>query len=176
MEKFMDWYSENYSNGVFTYPKDWDGFNLPGKIIRKWIDKFQNEHGDIRIKEHELLKALEMKLKEDGRSLSEIYVIGVHSQKQPQYLEKAIEHETAHAFYEIYPKYKKACKKMLKDVPKSVISHSKKKLTNIGYGKNVLDDELQAYFSTEDKTSSGVKGRKVFASHFKTFKKNLKKS
>ena len=26
----MDWYSKNMGDGIFTYPKDWSGFNLPG--------------------------------------------------------------------------------------------------------------------------------------------------
>ena len=175
LEEFMDWYSCEFGNGAFTYPKDWSGFNLPGKTIKKWVKKFQVEHNDIREQEHELLNKLESRLKDDGVSLSDAYVIGVHSQKNDEELKYVIEHETAHALYCLYPQYKQTCQKLLKNLPRSILNKYRKKLIRVGYAKNVLSDEIQAYFSTEGDFVSEINEKNEFENHFIIFKEKLKK-
>ena len=32
---FMKWHTFKYGKGVFTYPDDWNGFNIPGDTINK---------------------------------------------------------------------------------------------------------------------------------------------
>src|SRR5260221_11581605 len=32
---FMKWYTYKYGGGSFSYPNDWNGFNIPGDIIQK---------------------------------------------------------------------------------------------------------------------------------------------
>jgi hypothetical protein len=33
--EYMNWYQKKYGKGIFSYPKDWIGYNMPESIIRQ---------------------------------------------------------------------------------------------------------------------------------------------
>jgi hypothetical protein len=49
LEKYMDYWSKKFGNGVFTYTKDWNGFNLPGKKLVEWLDVFERDQREREI-------------------------------------------------------------------------------------------------------------------------------
>ncbi len=51
-ENFMDLYAKDQKDNKFTYFDDWNGFNIPGDIVLKFAQLFQN---DLTKKEKKLL-------------------------------------------------------------------------------------------------------------------------
>ena len=43
LEQYMDYWSKEFGKGSFTYPSVWDGFNIPGKVLSDWWDRFDND-------------------------------------------------------------------------------------------------------------------------------------
>ena len=169
LEEFMDYWSEEFGNGSFTYPSVWGGFNLPGSVILEWFGNFIAEKQEIRHKELELIKEIILAVG-SIEELSKSYIIGVHSKSE----KASTEHELAHAIYHLYPEYKDSCDNLIEKLPKLVYAKSRAKLVMAGYGRSVLDDEMQAYFSTSGKTQLDmIQGRKMFRDNFKNFQKKL---
>ena len=102
-------------------------------------------------------------------------MIGCHREGGDAKRKLTIDHELAHAMFRLNPKYKKSCDRLL-----TKMGHTKdgrlirelagNSLVKRGYSPEVIDDELQAYFSTEDKFGK----MDDFASNFKKFKKDAK--
>ena len=38
LEDYMDYWSKEYGQGSFNYLDVWNGFNVPGSVIKKWIE------------------------------------------------------------------------------------------------------------------------------------------
>ncbi len=136
LEEFMDWYAEEYGN--FTYMTDWNGFNIPGDIARK----FFKGRGELFHKEERLQKFLKPWL--DGKE--KFYVLGVHEK------ENAIEHEMSHAFYHLDPAYRKEMDALVKKLPKSSFNEIKEYIIKDGYHPSVVVDEIVAYLATNEMT------------------------
>jgi hypothetical protein len=143
MTEFQRMYSMKFGDGVFTYPHDWAGFNVPSHIIDKCYN-YQESFNDINqyddvIQEINNVITLEEDLK--------YYLIGAETKAQ-----STINHEIAHAFYYLYPKYKKVADEITNEVPIAIQNKIKKWLTAIGYNDKVFKDELQAYISADPNT------------------------
>lgn len=159
---FMKWYSLKYGKGAFTYPRDWDGFNIPGDIIKKVWDL---GIADRNLYDYEMMNAWN-KCKEstDG----DFYIIGVVRGN------KALSHEIAHGFFYLYPEYKKQMTKLVKSLDPKFRATLNSNLKNLGYTPKVYIDESQAYLSTSIKGSFGGPEGKIFKSTFKSFLKKVK--
>jgi len=168
LEEFIDYWAKEFGHGSFNYPVLWNGFNLPDNVVRKWERCFSD---NMRAKEVDILKAIYGMISEEDNAGGEYYVIGVHAEQPDETRQKVIEHEVAHALYYLSDDYKKACNEMLKNVSANVYEKTKGKLVVAGYGKNVLMDEMQAYFSTGGASCFGIKGRKNFEKNLDRFKK-----
>jgi hypothetical protein len=59
-----------------------------------------------------------------------------------------IYHEVAHGLWFSSPEYKYLQKNNIEDMNPSVRDQLSKKISGMGYGQNVIDDEIQAYLST----------------------------
>jgi hypothetical protein len=175
LEEFIDYWAKEFGHGSFDYPARWNGFNLPSTLIEKWYEVFEFSNEDIREREIELSDAIEELRCEDIDSAEKYYVIGVHKQCSKEVRQDVIEHETAHALYYLCPAYKKLASKLIKKLSKKDYEAAAKTLTKMGYGKNVLKDEMQAYFSTQEYNSKikTLKRRILFANNLKGFKQSL---
>jgi len=182
LEEFMDWWSNGMSRtrGSFDYPSRWNGFNLPGNVILNWL--FICDEDVLRLKEYKMMCRLAKKFKIDVEGVTNgtgfymclkdkldgVYVIGCHK-KDPDKLE-TVDHELAHALYTLNGDYKKKCKKLLRSLKKGDFIYKKayEDILDKGYDKSVIDDELQAYFSTGDEY--GI--LQQFGDNFASFKKH----
>jgi hypothetical protein len=140
MTEFQRMYSIKYGDGVFTYPHDWAGFNIPSHIIDKcynYHDSFKdiNQYDDV-IQEINNIITLEDDLK--------YYLIGAETKAHA-----TINHEVAHAFYYLYPKYRKAANELTDKISEKSKNKIKNWLTAIGYNDKVFKDELQAYLTAD---------------------------
>lgn len=170
LEEYMDWWAKNYGNGSFDYPRRWNGFNVPGTVLKEWFTKFKC----FRDKEVFIWGMLYKRI--NFENLDNIYVIGVNSEKGNK--ADVIKHELAHAMYALYPKYRKSCDRLLTKMGKSkegkaLLRKSKKQLLKMGYHKDVVKDEQQAYFSTSNKQDRFPQ-LEEFKENFDSFKKTAK--
>ena len=134
LETFMDEYAD--MTGNFTYCSDWSGFNVPGKAYRRFMRTFSM---DLLYKEETLVERLEevLDFEED-----DFYLIGTWNDED-------IIHEEAHAFFHISPVYRKTMSNLVRNYKKK--NEVTKWIRDMGYGRNVAVDEIQAYLSTSDR-------------------------
>ena len=128
-EEYVDWYIQTYSG--FTYYKDWGGFNVPSYAIDA-VRSFPC----LSKREEFLIKLVDSKIK-----AKQYYLIGTFGKTSYQ----TLKHEVCHGMFYCCPEYKEI-------VSKTVKKYNMKKLRdvllNIGYCKEVLVDEIQAYAIT----------------------------
>ena len=146
---YMKWYAEK-NKGVFTYTKDWDGFNIPFDVAMHFM--VPNEVESPYDKEMQIiLEKIYHNYKSDRKKA---YIIGVKSDKGDTF-----NHEMCHALYYTYRIYKKEI---------NIITHNEmslntyniliQNLIELGYNNNVIDDEIQAYMVTNYKSKYFSKG------------------
>lgn len=133
---YMKWYSEK-NKGLFTYPKDWNGFNIPFSVALNCIIGTEEETPYDKIMQDILDKIL---LTENYYGS---YIIGTK-------LDNGItfKHEMAHALYYTNEEYKNIVDKLTSAIPLKYYNIMAINLLNLGYDKSVIDDEIQAYMST----------------------------
>jgi hypothetical protein len=135
--ELMKTYSKDH--GSFTYPIDWGGFNVPGSIVNRLyslgIDDYNVYDGIIESIHKHANKHIEQK--------NHYYLIGANNDR------KTIEHELCHAFYYLDKDYKKEVDKILKKLHVSLYRKMERVLFEIGYCKEVIPDEFQAYLITD---------------------------
>lgn len=126
------------NEGIFTYPNDWVGFNIPSSILNKfykgmWVQSDWNMYDSV-------FKKIINQINQD----KPFYLIG--AQKKDQ---KTINHELCHAFYNLNSDYKKSVDKLINNIPRRFLDKMKKVLRKTGYCNKVLRDEIQAYLSCD---------------------------
>jgi len=138
---FIDFFMKD--DGSINYFNYWSGFNIPGDVFKEW---FQKEMSDKTKWEIALSQEVALKLDMD----SPFYVIGGKKGDM-----NVIDHEIAHALYYMDESYKAEMEEMNYNFFKQHrMQYSKmvKKLKKMGYGENVIKDEVQAYMSTSKKS------------------------
>jgi len=164
---FMKWYSLKYGGGAFTYPEDWNGFNIPGDVIGKVWDLGIS---DRNLYDYEMKMAWqECKAKTNGK----FYIIGVVRGN------KALSHEIAHGLFYLQPEYKKEMKRLVGELPPDLRKSINNTLKKLGYTPKVYVDETQAYMATGltesfDDLALKAKENKLFESYFKKFARTVK--
>jgi hypothetical protein len=109
----------------------WNGCNFPASAVAGFKQKF----GD-RLDQHEreVLRHVV-----DGR-----YTVGVHLEGGGAVLETALRHEFAHALYAETPAYRDLLNELFK-LPKEQKQQLVTRLLDMGYDRDVVGDEAQAY-------------------------------
>lgn len=134
MPEFQRMYAKKFGDGVFTYPHDWVGFNVPSSAIH---DCYSGHHQiDINEYDDEMIGIYYDCLPDDET----FYVIG-----SPEGDDDTIKHETAHALYSLHKNYKKEADKIVKSLDKEIYNSMKNNLKALGYCSAVTNDEIQAY-------------------------------
>lgn len=128
LETLMDFYTIGKEN--FTYFEDWDGFNVPGHIIKEFF-KVEPPDGFLR-KEQKLKDLINFPFKK-------FYVIGTSKGSDSFY------HEVAHGLYYLNDKYKKEIDFLIHNMPIFLFKRFKEELQKTGYDWEVIDDDIQAY-------------------------------
>jgi hypothetical protein len=142
MTEFQRMYSIKYGDGCFTYPHDWAGFNVPSYIIDKCYG-YEKSFNDIN-QYDDIIQEIDHKITNSDINAPKYYLIG----SQPK-AKRTIAHEVAHAFYYLYPKYKKTANQITNEISEKNKNKIKKWLLSIGYNDKVFKDELQAYMTAD---------------------------
>ena len=143
-KKFSVWDFLNESmskNGEIGYFSYWCGFNIPSEVLSNWWKLHVHDltHAEIQI--FDALYAQEIDFHEP------FYVIGALEKDKA-----VIKHEIAHALY--YTDLDYECEMnesllQLKIHQLKIYKKMKKELLKMGYNDSVIDDEVQAYLSSE---------------------------
>jgi hypothetical protein len=126
LKEFKIWYAKKYGKGKFTYYKDWGGFNIPSYIL---VPFFEKKFNPLSKREKCLLSAFK-------NMRHPFYIIGAATYAY------AMRHEIVHGTFYTNVKY---AKKVLKLLSGADISDIKYELLKIGYCKDTLLDEINAY-------------------------------
>jgi hypothetical protein len=126
------------NNGSFSYPLDWGGFNLKGSTIK---ELFNLGIDDFNIYDSIIKKIHDKIINEVGSS--QYYLMGADNNKL------TIEHELCHAFYFIEKNYKKTVDDILIQLSTSTYKKIKNALLDMGYCRDVIQDEIQAYLTID---------------------------
>lgn len=141
LEDFIDAFMSD--DGKIEYFHYWTGFNIPGDIYKKWWDE---PYASEKTKwETALASAVTKKLDLE----KPFYIIGGKKGDM-----EVIDHEIAHALYYMNPEYKDMMDTANYQFYKNLrgeYSKMVKSLKKMGYGDNVIKDEVQAYMSTSGK-------------------------
>jgi hypothetical protein len=160
LEEFMDWYAAEF--GTFSYFEDWTGFNIPSTVF----EPFASGKFDPLLKKEKRL----MDLFEDERE--PFYVIGVSE----SFSRDDVTHELAHALFFRNDSYRKAVLAALRGYN---VQPLERELSDLGYSRNVLKDEVHAYLISRDPSLRTSKAkplaplRKTLSSLFQTYGADL---
>lgn len=135
-EEYEDWYALEgcpRESKNFTYYQDWDGFNVPSWVLRPFYD---GAFDPLSCKEKKLLDACR-------HIAGTYYVIGVSEEALTDI--SAVKHEFVHGLYYTNPEYGNAVRSILR---KYDVTYVREILRSMGYNEDVLDDEINAYFTT----------------------------
>lgn len=164
LEEYMDKYAKE--NGNFTYTSDWEGFNVPGNIVRKFFKKDSSFWEDMMCKETILYN----NLVEVITSKKRFYLIGTSDEDGHD----AVDHECAHGFWYLNRYYKAEQQYVLDGIAPSIVIRLKKKILDKGYRESVVPDELQAYLSTSMKKDlEAMLGNRLPKRAIKKFRANF---
>jgi len=138
--EFVNYYKNKTKNDILSYHEDWSGYNIPCDSIESCISVIPdiNFYDLIMFSIIDTIKSLVGNDKFD--------LIGI---VQADGDDKAlIEHELAHGLWFSSPKYKADQLINIDGLPEYIIEPLRQKISVMGYGSNVIDDEIQAYLST----------------------------
>jgi hypothetical protein len=143
--EFMRTYTKQRKADMFTYPWDWSGYNIPSNVLEKAHDTFYKEtEYDVIMNDIIFYCANDAMRKNDG-TRTNWYLIGADN-----FSSKTMNHEIAHGLYFTNKKYKKSCDSLISEIKKKDYNLTRKSLVKMGYADDtkIIDDEIQAFFST----------------------------
>lgn len=166
--QFVDYYKNKTNKDILSYHKDWSGFNIPCDSIESCISLIP----DINFYDLIMFSIIENIKKKVGNN--KFYLIGI-DQTDGENLD-LIYHELAHGLWFGNKKYNMEQSNNINNLPEEFVENISDKIKRMGYGENVVDDEIQAYLSTGvDTNMNRIKGIKKAQIPFKkTFEKYAK--
>lgn len=119
--------------GVLGYFDFWSGFNIPSTML----EKFFSLHNDLNVRETKLRNIT-------NPYKDKLYYV-VASQKNDI---DTLKHELVHAHYFLNPVYKQEVNTIIKHMRPDLKSKLIIELSDLGYTKSVMSDEINAYMAT----------------------------
>jgi hypothetical protein len=159
---YIEWYSRR-NNDVFTYPFDWGGFNIPLEVAYNCYDTLTDSYTPY----DEVMENIIHQIYELNSDGCNGYIIGADSTESDTF-----EHEICHGLYATNKQYKELVDEVTIAIPFKPYQTFRKNLLKMGYNGIVIDDEIQAYLSTNydySKFSKGV-SRKLCKELHKQYK------
>jgi len=138
--EFVDYYKKKTKNDILSYHEDWTGYNIPCDSIESCIAVIP----DINFFDLIMFSIVDTIKSIVGND--KFYLIGIDQSDGGD--KSLIEHELAHGLWFASPKYKADQLINIDNLPEYVDQPLRSKISVMGYGPNVIDDEIQAYLST----------------------------
>jgi len=170
LEYLMKIYKQNYKKRTFTYPDDWVGYNIPSYALDKARAIFNDNEYD-EIMDNIVGYCESDSYNSNNSTRHNWYLIGADN-----FTSKTMDHELAHGLYYTNKEYKTNCDNLIANIKPVHYNKVKKQLIKIGYRdkKQIIDDEIQAFFSTGLYTTFNGDEIKQYTKDFiKNFKKYI---
>ena len=150
---YIEWYSREHRD-VFTYTFDWGGFNIPLKTAWDCYDKLREYESPYDEVMDKIVGTIEMVMfnKKNTRNWNG-YIIGADSTDSDTF-----EHEICHGLYATNKEYKLLVDEVTETISTKDYLTFKNNLIKMGYTNGVIDDEIQAYLSTNYEYTKFSKG------------------
>lgn len=144
MAEFQRMYAKKFGDGIFTYPADWAGFNVPGDVVDEFMSASFEDWGS----EYDfVIDEIHWKITDEHELYNETdpyYLIGAEPKDK-----NTIKHEICHALYYLDKEYQKSVNSIISELNRSVFAQFRSHLLNIGYSKQVITDEINAYICVD---------------------------
>jgi len=132
--QYEAWYKTTRSHGEFSYYSDWNGFNVPSYAFKAFTDQLFNPLTEL---ESNLLITMVF----GGVDFDEdFYLVGTHGGEID-----VLEHEICHALYYVNDEYRNKMNDLMSQYD---LSDLHTVLINMGYHKDLCEDEAHAYICT----------------------------
>lgn len=138
--EYVKHYKKKTKKDYFSYHEDWAGYNIPCDSIESCMRV---------IPDMNFYDLIMFSVVDTIRNLvgsENFYLIGVDQSNGED--PSLIFHEVAHGLWFSSPIYKNKQTKNIERLEPNVRESLSKKISGMGYGENVVDDEIQAYLST----------------------------
>jgi len=167
---FVNHYKTKTKSEILTYHEDWAGYNIPCDSIHACISMIP----DINFYDLIMFSIVDTIKKVVGGN--NYYLIGI-DQHNGEDLD-LIYHELAHGLWFSSPQYKNKQLSNINGLDENIVESMSSKLKKMGYGDNVINDEIQAYLSTGiEYPMTSIKNIKKaqipFKETFDEYKKNI---
>jgi hypothetical protein len=152
---YMEWYASEHK-GLFSYPSDWSGFNVPGSVMEEvhgslgiGIQDYNKYDSFMHTIYHEI-KAHEISKNPDKIWTPSFYLIGTSDEgyRGDGDPDAVLNHELAHAFWYLDEDYQDDMSCLLDNIPKEHYDTMFKTIHEMGYHKTTCRDEAHAYCAT----------------------------
>jgi len=145
MAEFQRLYAIENGEDFFSYPIDWSGFNIPSNVIEKFFNMFRVDFDKRDYNFYDkTFENIHSEITKNLKPNDRYYVIASKPNEKD-----TINHELSHAFYYLYPNYKKQADVIIKKIPKRIFNKMKNALLDLGYNLKVIEDEIQAYVAND---------------------------
>ena len=150
---YIEWYSREHRD-VFTYTFDWGGFNIPLKTAWDCYEKLKEYESPYDEVMDKITRTIEMTMfnKKNTRNWNG-YIIGADSTESDTF-----DHEICHGLYATNKEYKELVDEITLTIPNKDYVNFKNNLLAMGYTDSVIEDEIQAYLSTNYEYTKFSKG------------------
>lgn len=149
LEQFIDTFTDE--EGDVNYYNAWSGFNIPGSKLNSFFGKFDITRRELRL-----------------AHLVGSYVRSLHT-KSKYYLiatmigdQRSLDHELVHAAFYLNKEYKEKASALVAALPADFKTHFNSVLTEMGYHKSVIVDEINAYLSTMEPTELSYRVQDIY--------------
>lgn len=181
LEEYFRWYAISNqrrfvkgSENLFTYPKDFCGFNVPSSVIFDILATKKYE-GELSMYDH-LMTDIYIAISDDmgtefDKHDRDFYLIGAGKMDSD-----TLRHEIAHGLYHNIRTYKDAMNALIKKLlTPQQIEDFKKALRSYHYCEEVMFDEMQAFLSTGTRSEfPKIAKRKLFVDYFNLYFSKIK--
>lgn len=138
---FMEAYAKGEGEGVFSYPNDWSGFNVPSDILIEVSDAELPDLNKYDIRMRMLINAIRKKEKDH-----KFYFIGTCG--DDSHVDSLLDHEISHGLYHINDEYREVMDELIDAIPRKNFEAVWEGLMEMGYHAATVQDEIHAYAST----------------------------
>jgi hypothetical protein len=143
---YMEWYARDHGDGVFSYTKDWAGFNVPGDVM---IAVSEADLPDPNKYDAQMRALVQTVRNEEGDH--RFYFIGTSGEGDPEEdetEESVLDHELGNATEIINEEYRAGMEELLDSMPRKNYDAAWKALQEMRYHPITCRDEVHAYAST----------------------------
>jgi len=170
----MNKYRKERGTKYFGYTKDWSGYNIPSDSLEACLNGLTSNKA-LTTPYDTLIHTIYTTIRKH-QPRGKFYILGVDDIKS-----QVMDHELSHALFYTNKKYKAEMVEMVLSLKTSVYEQLEAYLSQMGYVKQVMVDEIHAYLSTGliepmDRARGSIAASKKFKKVFKEYRKtfNLK--